>query len=351
MSNYYHSSGLYFKGEYICVDRTAKARSGSPTNSNQGRLFPTETECGELPCGPYTQDREVACAVCSMSTSSEVSAFTDWGRKSCPGQAEIVYEGYAAASYYSYEGSGANMVCLTSKPKYHQYSDGNHNGALLYGVEYQVSLPSYSQLSGHRIPCSVCLAYRANTIMIPGRLDCPVDWSMQYSGYLTGSYYSHKSKINWECLDENSESGGSSGSVGGYLYQTEIECGSIKCRNQEDRYVQNREVTCAVCSSPANRPGVVFTRWGRSTCPTASKLVYSGFAAGSHNSHKGGGANVLCMRPIPTYGEFNAGNGDGALLYGYEYNSGGLRSTAFTSLNYYEVSSENIITVIDQIFR
>lgn len=335
MSNYYH--GGYYKGEYICVDRQAKARSNSPTSSNQGRLYPTETQCGTLPCGPYTGNREVSCSVCSTQMlGGKASVFTDWGRKSCPQETEKVYEGYAAASYYSHEGSGANMVCLTSQPRYHQYSDGDHNGALLYGVVYSINLPSYGSIGGHRVPCSVCLTDSASTIMVPGRLDCPSDWSLQYPGYLAASYYSHKSKINWECVDESSESGGSSSS-NAYLYQTEIECGSIKCRNQEDRYVQNREVTCAVCSPPASRRGIVFTRWGRSVCPSGSRLVYSGFAAGSLYSQPGSGANVLCMRQVPTYGEFYAGNNEGARLYGYEYTSGGLRSTEFTSLSSHEV--------------
>ena len=344
MSNYYH--GGYYKGEYICVDRQANARSGSPTSSNQGRLFPTETECGTLPCGPYTSNREVSCAVCATRTVDDVaSVFTNWGRKSCPDPTEQLYKGYAAASYYGHQGSGANMVCLTAQPRYHQYNDGDHNGALLYGVVYALNLPSYGHISSHRVPCSVCLTHTASTLMVPGRSDCPSDWTAQYSGYLVAAYYSHNSKLNWECLNGNSESGGSSSS-NTYLYQTEIECGSIKCRNQEDRYVQDRELTCALCSPPAGRRGVIFNRWGRSVCPSGSKLLYSGFAAGSIYSQPGSGANVLCMREVPTYGEFYASNNHGALLYGYEYNSGGLRSTDFTSLNNHEVPCSHCRTFI-----
>ena len=66
--------------------------------------------------------------------------------------------------------------------------------------------------------------------------------------------------------------------------------------------------------------GVAYTRWGRTTCPTGATLVYKGLAAGSHYTHHGGGANVLCLLKNPKY---NPGtttvNSNAALLYGSEY--------------------------------
>ena len=43
--------------------------------------------------------------------------------------------------------------------------------------------------------------------------------------------------------------------------------------------------------------GVVYTRWGKTTCPSTSgtQLLYAGRAAGSHYTEKGGGANYLCL--------------------------------------------------------
>ena len=53
---------------------------------------------------------------------------------------------------------------------------------------------------------------------------------------------------------------------------------------------------------PAGPPGptaggVVYTRWGRTTCPTTSgtQLVYTGRAAGSFYNQQGGGAEYLCL--------------------------------------------------------
>ena len=49
--------------------------------------------------------------------------------------------------------------------------------------------------------------------------------------------------------------------------------------------------------------GVTYTRWGKSSCPnvTGTELVYTGRAGGSHYTHAGGGANLLCMPLDPEY--------------------------------------------------
>ncbi len=48
--------------------------------------------------------------------------------------------------------------------------------------------------------------------------------------------------------------------------------------------------------------GVVYTRWGSSTCPTVSgtERIYAGIAGGSHYT-SGGAANHLCLPPDPQY--------------------------------------------------
>ena len=51
--------------------------------------------------------------------------------------------------------------------------------------------------------------------------------------------------------------------------------------------------------------GVTYIRWGRTTCPQAAgtQLVYSGRAAGTEHSHKGGSAEriILCLPYNPDY--------------------------------------------------
>jgi hypothetical protein len=50
--------------QVVCVDREAEA-VGSASNADGNLWLLTEAECGSLPCGPYVQDREVTCSVCS----------------------------------------------------------------------------------------------------------------------------------------------------------------------------------------------------------------------------------------------------------------------------------------------
>ena len=75
--------------------------------------------------------------------------------------------------------------------------------------------------------------------------------------------------------------------------------------------------------------GVVYTRWGRTTCPNTSgtQLLYAGRAAGSWYDHNGGGANYLCLPEQPEYSTYTAGTQHGrAYLYGTEYETGSQHS-------------------------
>ena len=47
--------------------------------------------------------------------------------------------------------------------------------------------------------------------------------------------------------------------------------------------------------------GVVYTRWGRKSCPTGAQLVYEGIAGGSSYDQTGGGANYVCLPKDPEF--------------------------------------------------
>ena len=72
--------------------------------------------------------------------------------------------------------------------------------------------------------------------------------------------------------------------------------------------------------------GVVYTRWGRTTCPSTSgtQTLYAGRVAGSFYHQTGGGANYLCLPEQPQYfTTYSKGEYDWrALLYGAEYEAG-----------------------------
>jgi len=66
----------------------------------------------------------------------------------------------------------------------------------------------------------------------------------------------------------------------------------------------------------------VYTRWGRTTCPSTpgTQLLYAGRAAGSHFTQSGGGANYICLPEQPQYSTYTAGTQSGRVyLYGAEY--------------------------------
>ena len=254
----------------------------------------------------------------------------------------FVYQGRAASSPQS--GSGANPICVTPTPQYLTHSDSNNAGAQLYGAQYQWNsqVAAFRGVNSKRIPCTVCMiADKGSHVMVPGENFCPSEWKLEYWGYLMAAYYSHQ-KSNWVCVDSQPEALDlpASGSSQTLWYPTEVQCGSIQCsRSRPNAYVRDREVTCAVCSPVTSRRTVVYTRYGRSVCPAGSKLVRRGFLAGSYYSYTGSGANLLCMTPNITYADHNDNNQEGALLYGYEYetSSGALRGQSYRSVHNYEV--------------
>ena len=63
MGTKYNQSSTH---EVACVDINAEESPLSSDANNNGNLwYPTEAECGSLPCSPYVQDRELSCVVCS----------------------------------------------------------------------------------------------------------------------------------------------------------------------------------------------------------------------------------------------------------------------------------------------
>ncbi|XP_019854450.1 PREDICTED: short-chain collagen C4-like isoform X2 [Amphimedon queenslandica] len=67
--------------------------------------------------------------------------------------------------------------------------------------------------------------------------------------------------------------------------------------------------------------GVVYTRWGKTTCRSGAERVYAGYAGGSGYHEHGGGANIVCM-PTSGVGHLSTQNpGHYTFMYGTEYES------------------------------
>ena len=65
--------------------------------------------------------------------------------------------------------------------------------------------------------------------------------------------------------------------------------------------------------------GVVYTRWGKSTCRSGVNQVYAGRTGSSFSDHRGGGANYICMPNDPEYSSYISGVQGYSSVYGTEY--------------------------------
>ncbi|KAK7095432.1 uncharacterized protein [Littorina saxatilis] len=172
--------------------------------------------------------------------TSAGSTFVRWGRKSCPNDTSEVYVGVVGGKWYQQKGSGTNYLCLTKSPQFDLVAVPGSVGQL-YGTEYELT----SSHSNHDVPCSVCLAPKSATIMVPGTKYCPSGWTRQYYGHLVSndqSYYA----TEYVCLDSapEHEDHGHENRNGALFYYVVAKCGALLCPPYRD----NKVVTCAVCS-------------------------------------------------------------------------------------------------------
>ncbi|XP_003385176.1 PREDICTED: short-chain collagen C4-like [Amphimedon queenslandica] len=64
--------------------------------------------------------------------------------------------------------------------------------------------------------------------------------------------------------------------------------------------------------------GVVYTRWGRKSCPAGAELLYEGITGGEAYNSPGGGANYVCLHKDPQYLSSHTPPYSG-FMYGTEY--------------------------------
>ncbi len=66
--------------------------------------------------------------------------------------------------------------------------------------------------------------------------------------------------------------------------------------------------------------GVVYTRWGKSSCPAVegTQLVYAGRAGGTHHTATGGASNYVCLPDNPQYLSYQSGVQGYSAIYGIE---------------------------------
>merc|ERR1712048_460761 len=204
------------------------------------------------------------------------------------------------------------------------YSNGNQDGALLYGVEYQ-NTGAVDKNHNKDAGCAVCEHQTAASVYVQwGRKSCTNGHNTLYWGLIMADRYTHK-KSMYICVDWERAYHATSSDAdhnGGLLYTTEMQTNGHSS-GDEHQYGHDRELSCAVCN-PVPKNTVVYTRWGSQSCPSGTRGLYKGFMATDYYTHPGSGANYLCMHPQPQFPPgMSNDNQDGALLYGVEYQNTG----------------------------
>ncbi|CAG2212416.1 unnamed protein product [Mytilus edulis] len=98
----------------------------------------------------------------------------------------------------------------------------------------------------------------------------------------------------------------------------------VCCRAGEpDNLIEEIERKLEDLQSILGKSGETYIRWGKTSCPEESKLVYDGYAAGKRHNIGGSGANALCLPKIPEWKDYDGRvNTWTGRLYGIEYEIG-----------------------------
>ncbi|XP_063442191.1 short-chain collagen C4-like [Mytilus trossulus] len=175
--------------------------------------------------------------------------YVRWGKKTCPGNTDIVYSGQTGGNYYTNNGGGSNWLCLPNDPENGNVSSNSNDG--LYGAEYQINSSNNpsgfpTNLYNKEVPCSVCRRKgKFSVLVIAGKKSCYKGWKSEYSGFLISEYKGH-TNADFICMDGEAEQldNRSSNEEGALLYPVRAKCGSLRCPPYKD----NTVVLCTVCT-------------------------------------------------------------------------------------------------------
>ena len=168
--------------------------------------------------------------------------YIHWGSTVCSGDqgTKLVYSGSVGGTV-----GGADHLCMPNSPEYLRLTSSNQ-GVPLYGVEYTNS--SLSDVENHNIPCALCYTTTRDTVvMIPAKVNCPTNWTMEYNGYLMISHSSNQHST-YHCVDKDPETvpGTSEQRPENTLfYHVETSCTADNCPLYNDN---GKELSCVVCS-------------------------------------------------------------------------------------------------------
>ena len=170
--------------------------------------------------------------------------YVRWGRKSCPDNASLVYNGTAAGSLNG-TGGTSDIFCMPEDPSYNQVVDSvGPSKTLLGNIRYKTD-EVFSSINEANIPCAVCESKtRSVALLQPGKTSCPEGWTEEYAGYLMADEYNNEPR-SAICIDEAAEGAGNPNDRDrGVTAAMFASCGGLKC----PPYNPNGLVTCTLCT-------------------------------------------------------------------------------------------------------
>lgn len=173
-----------------------------------------------------------------------------WGKNQCPQNSSLLYKGFTAGGRFSEPGSTTNTFCLPENPtwaKYNNVTDVKRN--FLYGSEFEGDEGAWlgMNVENQDIPCSVCQANgRLSHLMIPASTECPLRWTLEYSGYLMGNKNTYDGSYESICVDSEPDfiTGGGGDQNGKLLFFTEVNIDTLP----SPPFYPGRELACVVCT-------------------------------------------------------------------------------------------------------
>ena len=306
---------------YLCMHPNPQFPQGfDSVTQGSAQLFGVEYESTGVPGLEKDKDKDAACAVCQYQNGG--ATYVEWGHgerrhnpstpTACSKEGhETMYTGLVMgsrqdAAWQVQWGDEDDAQC--------QSPDGNGGrDCFTCPGEAQVCSAGYEpvyQSEGEPQPPTTCRPLSKYTCVFrPPQKSENICVDLKRAAH--------------PASDAKSETSGS-------LYTTKMAGGA----SDEDAYSPGREVGCTVCGIPARTRGSdgvlqldpksetsVYTRWGSTGCGDKSRLIYTGFIAGPHYRHHGGGANSICMTisgAAPPSGYSDAAQ-QGNMLYGTEY--------------------------------
>ena len=158
-------------------------------------------------------------------------------------------KGITGGKLYGHTGSGTNTLCMPHDPDSlpSDFPTTTYLGriAWLYGSEYHFTYKNVA--IDDDIPCAICKVRPATTtMMVPAKLTCPQNWTLQYHGYLGAGHFDDYAS-EFICIDSDPEYIEGSRQLNGnglLIYPVQTGCNSLPC----PKYKSGRYTPCAVCT-------------------------------------------------------------------------------------------------------